>query len=178
MSPQLIFDFWFSQLTIDDWFDQSNEIDGEIARRFGQTLTHAKRCELFSWRQTVQGRLAEIIVLDQFSRNIHRSSPLAYEADPLALALAQEMVSHQLDTQLGTQEQAFCYMPYMHSESLQIHDQALKLFSKPGLEEHLEYEIAHREIIEKFGRYPHRNKILGRDSSPEELEFLLNHPGF
>jgi uncharacterized protein (DUF924 family) len=144
--------------------------------RFGDTLEAAARCELFAWRATPEGRLAEILVLDQFSRNIFRDTPRAFAQDALALVLAQELVAGGHDQQLTPKQRAFAYMPYMHSESLAIHAQAVQLFALPGLENNLSFELRHQAIIERFGRYPHRNAILGRTSTPEELAFL-NEPG-
>ena len=120
--------------------------------------------------------MAEIIVLDQFSRNIHRGTPQAFSSDPLALALAQEVVQQKLDKDLPLMMRSFTYMPYMHSESALIHQQAVQLFNQPGLETNYDFELKHKEIIDKYGRYPHRNAILGRESSPDELAFL-QQPG-
>jgi len=115
-------------------------------------------------------------VLDQFSRNIHRGAPQAFAQDALALALAQELVAARHDQELTTEERAFAYMPYMHSESLAIHDQAMLLFNQPGLDNNLQFEVRHRDIIARFGRYPHRNAALGRNSTAEETSFLAE-PG-
>jgi len=140
--------------------------------RFKDIHHAAVRCELSAWRDTPGGRLAEIIVLDQFSRNIHRDTPLAFAADPLALALAQEAVRVEARRDLPLQQKSFLYMPFMHSESPLIHEQAVALFSEPGLENSLEFELRHKAIIDRFGRYPHRNAVLGRTSTPEEIAFL------
>lgn len=117
-----------------------------------------------------------MIVLDQFSRNIYRDSPKAFENDVMALILSQEIVSQKLDMELPVEQRSFIYMPYMHSESLLIHDEAIKLFDQKGLEGNLKYEIRHRDIIRRFGRYPHRNPVLGRASTEEEKQFL-EQPG-
>ena len=114
----------------------------------------------------------EIIVLDQFSRNLFRDSPQAFAQDSLALALAQEAISLNLDQQLSPEQRAFLYMPFMHSESKLIHEFALKLFQRLGNPTNLEFEKKHKVIIDRFGRYPHRNQILGRASTDEELTFL------
>ena len=128
--------------------------------------------ELFQWRNTIRGRLAEIIVLDQFSRNIHRGTVAAFECDAQALVLAQEAVRDQTRFELAPDEKAFLYMPFMHSESAFIHEESLKLFSEVGLESHLAYEEEHRRVIQRFRRYPHRNAILGRASTAEEDLYL------
>ena len=113
-----------------------------------------------------------IIILDQFSRNLFRGAPLAFAQDPLALALAQEAVACEAHLQLSQDERIFFYMPYMHSESRVVHEVALTLFAEPGMEENYRYEQRHKQIVERFGRYPHRNAVLGRESTSEELEFL------
>ncbi|MEZ9871121.1 DUF924 family protein [Vibrio sp. 10N.261.51.C6] len=173
---QDVLEFWFDELTPKDWFTGGAEIDTLIESRFSELHKAAIQGELFEWRQTAQGRLAEIIVLDQFSRNIGRKSPTAFSAEPMALALAQEAVAGGFDHQLNEQQKSFLYMPYMHSESLLVHEQAVELFSQTGLEHNLDFEFKHKVIIERFGRYPHRNEVLGRASTPEEIEFL-QQPG-
>ena len=130
------------------------------------------QCELWTWRETAEGRLAEIIVLDQFSRNLFRDHPASFAQDPLALSLAQEAVRLDLDQQLAPDQRCFMYMPFMHSESKIIHAQALQLFEALGNPMNLDFELKHKTIIDRFGRYPHRNQILERDSTPEEVEFL------
>lgn len=122
-------------------------------------------------RQTAD-RLAEILVLDQFSRNIYREDPRAFACDPLALALAQEAVALGADQDLEMVQRTFMCLPYMHSESALIHTLAVSLFSQPGLEDNLAFELRHKAIIDRFGRYPHRNAILGCTSTPEEIAFL------
>ena len=151
-------------------------MDETIRTRFGATLEAAAKCELFAWRTTPEGRLAEVLVLDQFSRNIYRNTPQAFAQDALALALAQELVANGQDCSLPLAQRSFAYMPYMHSESALVHAQAALLFAQPGMEDTLRFELKHKAIIDRFGRYPHRNAILGRESTPEELAFL-SEPG-
>lgn len=164
--------FWFEEIEPALWWKKDAEFDQQITQRFSALHTSACRCELFAWRTTPKGRLAEIIVLDQFSRNMFRDSPLAFANDPLALALAQEAIAIGADQQLTPVERSFLYLPFMHSESLMIHEQAVLLYEKNGLANNLDFEIKHKNIIERFGRYPHRNKVLGRESTAEEVEFL------
>ncbi|MGQ4877591.1 DUF924 family protein [Billgrantia sp. LNSP4103-1] len=168
--------FWFEELEPVQWFRKDAELDAQIRRRFAALHQAAAAGELWQWRDTAQGRLAEILVLDQFSRNLYRDDPRAFVQDPLALVLAQEAVARGVDRELDVSRRSFLYMPYMHSESLKIHDEALRLFDQPGLEENLRFEHLHRDILLRFGRYPHRNVILGRESSAEELTFL-EQPG-
>lgn len=178
MSYQEILDFWFIKVSHEERFSKSIHLDTEMKNKFGELLMKAKRGELYQWRETPSGRLAEIVLLDQFSRNIYRGKSESFEADPMALTLAQEMVILKLDGEFEPERRAFIYMPYMHSESRLIHEEAVKLFSITGLEEHLNYEMLHKEIIDRFGRYPHRNEILGRASTPEEIEFSKTNSGF
>lgn len=172
MNSEAILSFWFETLTPKQWWMKSEAIDNEIRERFKPTHDKATQGELSAWRQTAHGRLAEIIVLDQFSRNIYRDTPKAFASDEMCLALAEEAVALGLDKVLTPTERAFLYMPYMHSESLNVHDKAVQLFSQKGLDANLDFELKHKVIIERFGRYPHRNAILGRESSEEELAFL------
>lgn len=173
---QDVLDFWFSELTDQQHFAKDAALDEWIRTRFGETLEAAARGELFAWRVAPAGRLAEIIVLDQFSRNIYRDTPRAFAQDALALCLAQELVASGQDLGLGVPQRRFAYMPYMHSESLVIHAQAVALFKQPGLEENLDFELRHQAIIERFGRYPHRNAILKRASTAQEIAFV-KEPG-
>lgn len=135
-------------------------------------LAQARQGELYTWRESARGRLAEIIVLDQFSRNIHRDSAQAFAQDGMALVLAQEAIAAGAHTSLSESETGFLLMPYMHSESRAIHAIAEALFRQHASANNHTFELKHKAIIDRFGRYPHRNPILGRDSTPEEKEFL------
>lgn len=172
MTSANILHFWFIETDKKNWFSKSDGFDELLRVRFGQTLEQASRGELYHWRNSAEGRLAEIIVLDQFSRNIFRDSPKAFSQDTLALVLAQEMVAQRLDNQLDDLQIAFCYMPFMHSESSLIQSQSVELFSSPRTQSNLSFAIRHKDIIDEFGRYPHRNQVLGRESSEAELAFL------
>lgn len=167
-----VIEFWFGELEPKQWFAKDPDLDLMIEAKFSLLVEQARAGELFAWRAQPQGRLAEIILIDQFSRNIYRDTPAAFSADGVALVLAQEAIAAGADRALLPKQRAFLYMPFMHSESALIHAQAVELFDQPGLEYNLEFEHQHKAIIDRFGRYPHRNKILGRPSSPEELEFL------
>lgn len=172
MNYKDVLNFWFDPENREFWFAKSEDFDLEIEEKFGHTLQQAILCELWTWRETAEGRLAEIIVLDQFSRNLFRDHPASFAQDPLALSLAQEAVRLGVDLELTPEQRSFLYMPYMHSESKIIHLQALNLFEALGNPINLEFEKKHKVIIDRFGRYPHRNEILERESSPEEIEFL------
>ena len=176
MQPQSIIDIWFTELVPKHHFAKDAALDEAIRTRFGATLEAAARCELFAWRTTPEGRLAEVLVLDQFSRNVYRDTPRAFAQDALALALAQELVASRQDRSLALAQRSFAYMPYMHSESVLVHAQAVVLFDQPGMHDTLRCELRHQTIIARFGHYPHRNAILGRESTPKELAFL-SEPG-
>ena len=158
---QDVLDFWFNPSTKPFWFTKSDDFDQK-----------ACLAELWPWRKTAEGRLAEIILLDQFSRNLYRNQPAAFAQDAMALALSQEAIGLELDQQLNVEQRAFLYMPFMHSESQFIHTLALDLFEKLNNPINLDFEKRHKEIIDRFGRYPHRNEILGRRSTEEERVFL------
>lgn len=168
---QAVLDFWFRDHGGDDWFGGKASFDVEVRIGFAATLVAAERCELSHWRETAQGRLAEIIVLDQFSRQLYRNSARAFANDALALALAQEAVRLGADARMNAQEKQFLYMPYMHSESLVIHEEAMRLFA--ALDESVfKFEVAHRDVLKRFGRYPRRNVALGRPSTAAELAYM------
>jgi uncharacterized protein (DUF924 family) len=175
-TPHDMLSFWFEELSNKQHFAKDPALDAAIGLRFGATLEAAARCELFGWRSTPQGRLAEIVVLDQFSRNIFRDTARAFAQDPLALVLAQELVASGQDQALTPTQRAFAYMPYMHSESVLVQAESVRLFGQAGLENNLDFALRHQKIVLRFGRFPHRNVILGRDSSAEEMAFL-NEPG-
>jgi len=171
-----ILKFWFEEIEPKMWWVSDQEFDERIRDRFSALHQQAAQGELFAWRESTKGRLAEIIVLDQFSRNIYRNTPLAFAQDPVALVLVQEAIAVNADKALSSLERSFLYMPFMHSESRLIHEWAEKLYRDNGLQGNYEFELKHKAIIDRFGRYPHRNAILGRTSSAEEIEFL-KQPG-
>jgi len=172
MDYQDVIDYWFVEIDPKLWWGQSTALDRQIAERFGAVHAQAARCELYGWRATPLGRLAEIVVLDQFSRNIYRGQAQAFASDALALALAQEAIAAHADAALEPAKRPFLYMPFMHSESRAIHRIAVNLFGAEGMTANLDFEHRHKAIIDRFGRYPHRNAALGRISSDEEIEFL------
>ena len=168
--------FWFEELEPKQWWKKDPELDDLILSRYGKLQRRAVAVELHSWRNSAKGRLAEIILLDQFSRNIFRNTPLAYVSDPLALGLAQEAISTNADKSLEPQEQTFLYIPFMHSESIEIQNLSIRLFQSLGLKANLDSAFRHWEVIKTFGRFPHRNCIVGRVSTKKE-ETFLKQPG-
>lgn len=169
---QDVIHFWFEEIEPSQRWKKDDAFDALIRSRFLTVHNQAISGELFSWRESALGCLAEVIVLDQFSRNLYRDKPQSFAYDPIALVLAQSAIAQGFDKELPTDQTGFLYMPFMHSESLLIHEQAVRLFNQLGQESIVEYEHKHKMIIERFGRYPHRNYILGRVSTPEEEQFL------
>ena len=176
ITAQQVLQFWFTEIDPKLHFAKRVRFDDELRRRFLNIHGQASRGELWHWRSSARGRLAEIIVLDQFSRNIYRGRCESFAFDTLALALAQSAVALGVDQQLPPKQRCFLYMPFMHSELLLVHEEALALFADLGIDSQLRVEQRHKAIIERFGRYPHRNAILGRQSTAEELVFL-QQPG-
>jgi len=172
-----VLEYWFVELGPSDWFSVDVQRDSDIAGRFGELYENI-RVHYTRDIDDPEVALVQIIVLDQFSRNMFRGTARAFEADPLALDLAQNAVRLGLDRELESLRRQFIYMPYMHSEDKSVHAKAVSLFTELDNDHALKYELEHKAIIDRFGRYPHRNKILGRESTPEELEFLKTHKGF
>ncbi len=169
---QQVLHFWFEESTPQQRFRKDPAFDAEIARRFGALHARAAASELWAWRASPEGRLAEIIVLDQFSRNLFRDDPRAFAQDAMALVLAQEAIRAGDDQRLSAEQRAFLYMPFMHSESRAIQAESVRLFEANGIANNLDFAIRHKEIVDRFGHYPHRNAVLGRPSTPEEIAFL------
>lgn len=189
MDAQEVLDFWFGSRsdaqygsTRSEWFRKDPAFDAQIRARFGDAIEQAVAGGLKEWdAQGVQGTLARIIVLDQFTRNTGRDTPAAFEGDVLALAAARELVASGADQSLPPFQRWFAYMPFEHAENAQMQEQSVQLFTAlaeaaPGFEGVLDYAHRHRGVIARFGRFPHRNAILGRASTPEE-EAYLAQPG-
>jgi uncharacterized protein (DUF924 family) len=171
-----VLDFWFVKTEPKAWWASSPAFDELIRRRFAGLHERAAQGELYAWRVTPRGRLAEIVVLDQFSRNLYRESAHAFAQDLAALALAQEAVAAGAHLALDPLQRVFLLLPYMHSESRAIHVEAERLFREFTPAVNHGFELRHKAIVDRFGRYPHRNEALGRASTPEEVEFL-KQPG-
>lgn len=175
-TPQSILNFWFAEENQPLWFKKSDDFDARIRAQFGALWQQAAFSELHTWRDSLPGRLAEILVLDQFSRNLFRGSPTAFAQDNMAVALAQEAVRQPGFADMPPTHRHFMLMPLMHSESRAIHAQAVPLFERHTNPNALDFELRHKVIIDRFGRYPHRNAVLGRESTAEEIAFL-QQPG-
>jgi uncharacterized protein (DUF924 family) len=178
-----VLDFWFGDADAprEEWFRKDAAFDAQIAERFGPLVERALAGELAGWQAEPDSGLALILLLDQFTRNIFRGSPRTFTGDPLALAAARALVASGGDRALPPLRRAFVYMPFEHAEDLAAQDEAVRLFTplaglSPFLASMLDYAQRHRVIVARFGRFPHRNAVLGRASTPEETEFL-KQPG-
>ena len=186
-SAQTVLDFWFLPeasaghgAARREWFSKDGAFDRQIGARFGALIRQALAGELPEWAG-VSGALARILLLDQFTRNAGRDTAAAFAGDALALAAAQNLVGSGGDLLLPPLQRSFVYMPFEHAEDMAMQERALALFTAlcaaaPGHAGMLDYARRHRAIIARFGRFPHRNLILGRPSTPQELEFL-RQPG-
>ncbi len=170
-TPQAILDFWWGQAA-DKWWVKDPGFDLEIKRRFEPTLDAAVRGELESWRAEPESCLAYILLLDQFSRNVYRDTPRSFAQDRAALAASLEGQRRGFDQKLSESQRAFFYMPMEHAENRKIQARSVAKFRSMGSQEYAEFAERHAEIIERFGRFPHRNKILGRKSTSAEEAFL------
>lgn len=169
--------FWFEEATPEQWWKKDPGFDAEIRRRFAGLHARAAAGDLDGWAESAEGALALILVLDQFSRNIYRDDPRAWAQDAAALAVARRAVEQGFDTAFGDRDRrVFFYMPFEHSEDIADQYESVRLISALGDAEYTEFAEAHREIVERFGRFPHRNAVLGRKSTAEEVEFL-KQPG-
>ena len=172
-SAEDILKFWFEESKPYQWFRRDHPFDESVRVRFGDMHQRAIDGKLDAWAEDPRQALARIILLDQFSRNIFRDDPRAYAQDDLALAAAKDAIHRGFDRLFEARERAFFYMPFMHAEQLGAQEECVAL-----CQAHLSgsdnepYAVKHRDIIKRFGRFPHRNKVLGRQSTPEEIEFL------
>lgn len=177
-TPQDVLDFWFSDRMRPNWFAKSDEIDSEIRQTFTSTYEAAHAGELNHWMDDADHALALSIVLDQFPRNIFRNDARSFESNDLALRVANTALAKGFDADQTPERRQFFYLPLMHSEGLDDQQRCVALYEALGNEYALNFARDHRDIIARFGRFPHRNAILGRDSTPEEIEFLKGHSGF
>ena len=169
--------FWFVAHGREQWFGGGPDFDAKITAEFAETHLAVAAGEAWRWRVTPEGRLAEIIVLDQFSRQIYRGEARAFASDPMALALAQEAVAGGFDQQVALERRMFFYLPYMHSESLVIHEESLRLHQAMGIKQNTDYELMHQDVLRRFGRYPRRNEALGRTSTSVEAAYCASDEG-
>jgi uncharacterized protein (DUF924 family) len=174
VSADDILQFWFEEIEHSCWFKKDAEFDRDLERRFGEILTLAKNDQLDHWCKSPEGALGLIIVLDQFSRNIYRESPKAFDADAKALQLAVDGINSESDLALTLEQRSFFYLPLRHAENMEMQQLGLKKtreINKEGYGSD-KYALNHLALIEKFGRFPHRNRVLGRRNTAEEDTYL------
>jgi uncharacterized protein (DUF924 family) len=169
--------FWFEQLSPEDWFAGKPELDDIIWDRFGDLRQDMKAAPPDPPDLDGKGHVAGVIVFDQFSRNMFRRSPEAFATDAIALSLSQDAIARNLDLALHPRELQFLYMPLMHAEDRAVQAQSVALFAKIGIPGVEAFAQSHKSVIDRFGRFPHRNKALKRVSTPEEIAFLGAKPG-
>ncbi|NQY43580.1 MAG: DUF924 domain-containing protein [Legionellales bacterium] len=174
-----VLNFWFDKDHKALWFKKDSDFDKKISENFMVLYNKARENKLTSWLEKADSALALIIVVDQFPRNMFRNTPKSFETDNLALRYAKLSINKGHNKNISSDKLAFLYMPFMHSENILDQNMSVKLFEKYGLTNNLEYAKEHRDIIKRFGRFPHRNIILGRTTTPEEDKFLKEeHSGF
>ncbi len=177
-TPDDILNFWFAETSQSHWFARDDDFDADIRRRFAVLYEHVRDGAHLDWKDSPRGLLALIIILDQFPRNMFRDSPQAFASDDLALTLAELTIAKGFNVRLSPQERMFAYMPLQHAEKIDVQEQAVARFAEIEMDMPLDFAKQHRDIIARFGRFPHRNAVLGRASTAEETEFLKTHPGF
>jgi uncharacterized protein (DUF924 family) len=171
-----IVQFWFEELSPEDWYKADAQRDAEVRRRFGPLYEKLSVTVPQDWLETPKGWLAAILVLDQFPRNMFRGDPRAFATDARALALAKNAIAKGVDMRLQPDERAFIYLPFQHSEDRADQARSFELFTALGNPNNLDFALRHKAIIDRFGRFPHRNAVLGRASTEEESVFL-KEPG-
>lgn len=178
ITPQDILEFWYSERMRQRWFASTPELDAEIRSKYENLWLQAANGELDGWRETPEGSLALVIALDQFPLNMFRGQPASFRTEQKAVETAKYALSQGHDQKIPGDRVAFLYMPLMHSENPDDQDLSVKLFEQANLESNLRFARHHRELIRRFGRFPHRNAILGRESSKEEIEYLNSREAF
>ncbi|MDB6177155.1 DUF924 domain-containing protein [Paracoccus sp. Z330] len=177
-TPLDISNFWFAAEMQPYWFKKSDDIDRQIIQLFAETYEAAHAGRLSDWAHDCESALALVIVLDQFPRNMFRNSSRSYESNDLALTVARRALENGCDGKVDPTRRQFFYLPFMHSEDLDDQNKSVALYEALGNAHSLHFAKEHRDIIARFGRFPHRNAVLGRQNSPEEEAFLKTHTGF
>jgi len=176
--PQTLLDFWFAPGMQKRWFRSTPALDREIAERFADTWRAGRDGRLAAWEQTGDGALALTILLDQLPLNMFRGRPDSFSTEAQARAVADRAIARGFDQGMPAERLQFLYLPFMHSESLADQARSVALFEAAGLHENLRFARHHRDIVARFGRFPHRNAILGRRSTPEEAAWLASPEGY
>jgi uncharacterized protein (DUF924 family) len=176
--PSVILDFWYDESMRQCWFSSTPDLDALIHDRFEALWLHAATGELDGWKESAEGCLALVILLDQMPLNMFRGEAISFKTEQQAVSVCKHALAQGLDKRLPADRQAFLYMSLMHSENLNDQDLSVSLFEAAGLAANLRFAMHHRELIRKFGRFPHRNRILGRASTPEEETYLASDGAF
>ncbi|MEE4377995.1 MAG: DUF924 family protein [Candidatus Competibacteraceae bacterium] len=179
-SAEDVLGFWFSERVKPLWFNATPTFDQELAERFLTVYRAAAAGALLDWEETPEGALALVVILDQFPLNLFRNQPESFATEAESRHVAERAIAHGFDNTLRDEQKTFLYMPFMHSEDLADQDRSVALYEQAGsgLGENLKFAHHHREIVRRFGRFPHRNSILGRDSTPEEIAYLNSKEAF
>jgi len=178
ITPNDILTFWFSDKVEPLWFNSTPEFDSELKEQFEELYVAALAGNLSDWQNSAEGSVALVVILDQFPLNMYRGSPESFGGEAKAREIAKDAINKGFDSQINDVQKAFLYMPLMHSENIDDQDLSVSLFEAAGLKENLRFAKHHRDIVKRFGRFPHRNKILGRTSSQAELEYLDSKEAF
>ncbi|MCB1796170.1 MAG: DUF924 domain-containing protein [Candidatus Competibacteraceae bacterium] len=173
-----VLEFWFAEAVKLLWFAATPEFDEALRQRFLATCRAATTGQLEDWERMPLGALALVIVLDQFPLNLFRGQPESFATEAAARAVANRAITRDFDREMSPEQRLFLYLPFMHSEALADQDRSVRLYQQAGLEENLRFAHHHRDLIRRFGRFPHRNTILGRESSPEEVAYLASPEAF
>lgn len=178
ITPDTILDYWYSERIKKHWFRSTPELDTEIRDKFESLWESAASGDLNHWAETAQGTLALVIILDQLPLNMFRNQAKSFHTEQLAVQITRQALDRKLDTQLPQNRLSFLYMPLMHSENSADQNLSVQLFEQAELESNSRFARHHREIIRQFGRFPHRNTILNRQSTPQELVYLNSKHAF
>ena len=178
IKPNTIIDYWFSEENQEYWFASTPEIDAQMHEQFNDLWESAKRGELDDWRNSAKGCLALCIVLDQLPLNMFRGLPKSFSTEQHSIEITKYAIENGFDQQINKERLAFLYMPLMHSENLADQDLSVSLFEKAGLEGNARFAKHHRELIKTYGRFPHRNEVLGRKNTAEETDYLNSKQAF
>jgi len=173
-----LIDFWFSDEAKRYWFKSTQAFDKRLVDSYADTWEQAKNGALDYWQRSAEGSLALVIVLDQFPLNMFRGTAKSFSTEAKSREVARAAIEKDFDKELPTNQKSFMYMPFMHSEDLADQVLGVEYFSQPGLESNFRFARHHFGIVERFGRFPHRNKILGRDSTEAEIKYLNSKQGF
>lgn len=177
-TPASIVTFWFDETVKPLWYNSTSEFDQQLRDRFMSLYNDAKAGKLIEWESTAEGALALVIILDQFPLNMFRGEKASFATEAMSREVAKRAIDRKLDHQLTNEQKMFMFLPFMHSESLKDQDYSILLFKDAGLEDKQQFAEHHRNIVKQFGRFPHRNDILQRESTTEEINWLASDEAF